>query len=274
MTNRTREEERTIRYLRRYGLTLDEISSFQFMQRREAKSPDSEETPEEEIEQEATYGPGLLHIITKEGKERSCVIHTRHHPSAIIHALLSHQVPFSNLHRRGRKVQEQPKERFCRPSLYLFWYSILFFVSILMEFWVIRIPHLWAATLLGLLFGAMTFYTLFLLLTHFCFLTLTPKGMEVHSFGRCISYPYQRLRKVNFDFARELNSTHVMELLEELSEDEPMPPLRYHLYYIGRVPRKRLGEIAEKLRAQGVDARCSLNEEKRHYHDVLHMNHN
>lgn len=89
-----------------------------------------------------------------------------------------------------------------------------------------------------------------MLMTRFCYLTLDNNGLIIHSVGRTIRYPYQNLRKVNFDFAREQNFTHVMELLDN--------DYRYRLFYIGRVSRKKLNEIAERLQQAGVDATCSL----------------
>ena len=84
-------------------------------------------------------------------------------------------------------------------------------------------------------------------------------ALTVHSVGRTIRYPYTDLRKVNFDFAREQTFTHIMELLDK--------DYRYRLFYIGRVSRKRLNEIAERLQQAGVDATCSLNDNKRFYQD-------
>ncbi|MDA6986869.1 hypothetical protein OSM86_23215, partial [Escherichia coli] len=86
-------------------------------------------------------------------------------------------------------------------------------------------------------------------------LTLDNENLTVHSAGRTIRYPYTNLRKVNFDFAREQTFTHVMELLDK--------DYRYRLFYIGRVSRKKLNEIAERLQQAGVDATCSLNDNKR-----------
>ena len=86
--------------------------------------------------------------------------------------------------------------------------------------------------------------------------------LTVISAGREIHYAYSDLLKVNFDFAREPNATHVMEVMDKT--------YRYRLFYIGRVPRTQLNEIAERLRQTGIDATCSLNDEKRHYHDVYH----
>ena len=55
-----------------------------------------------------------------------------------------------------------------------------------------------------------------------------------------------------------------MELLDE--------NYRYRLFYIGRVSRKKLNEIAKRLQESGVDATCSLNDNKRFYQDT-YVNH-
>ena len=110
-------------------------------------------------------------------------------------------------------------------------------------------------------FGLSLFF-ICMLMTRFCYLTLDNENLTVHSAGRTIRYPYTDLRKVNFDFAREQTFTHVMELLDK--------DYRYRLFYIGRVSRKKLNEIAERLQQAGVDATCSLNDNKRFYHDNRH----
>jgi hypothetical protein len=43
---------------------------------------------------------------------------------------------------------------------------------------------------------------------------------------------------------------------------------RYRLFYIGRVSRKMLNEITERLQQAGVDATCSLNDNKRFFQDT------
>jgi hypothetical protein len=110
-------------------------------------------------------------------------------------------------------------------------------------------------------FGLSLFF-INMLMTRFCYLTLDKDALVVHSVGRSIRYPYTDLRKVNFDFAREQAFTHVMELLDK--------DYRYRLFYIGRVSRKKLNEIAERLKTSGIDATCSLNDHKRFYQDIRH----
>ena len=117
--------------------------------------------------------------------------------------------------------------------------------------------------LISLPFFALAIYWVYLLLTRFCYLTLDENGLHIHSLGRIVFYPYEQLQKVNFDFAREQQFTHVMEILET--------DYRYHQYYIGCTPRTLLPEICETLRKAGIDATCSLNADKRYYGDIYHV---
>lgn len=250
--------------LRRYGITPEDVKRFACLCR--------PQWGESEAEVEANYGPGLLHIETCGGR-LTIKVHTRNHPSALLNTLLAMGKPCTNLHPAEATAGEVKRERFCRPSLYMFWYFIVFLMSLIMVLWSITSLNGIIAAGIAVAFGAFCLYALFLLQTHFCFITLEIDAMEVHSVGRTIRFPYERIRKVNFDFARELNSTHVMELLEQIGEGEEAS-MRHHLYYIGRVPRTRLNDLAEKLQQQGIDASCSLNDQKRHYHDTMHLQHN
>ena len=114
-------------------------------------------------------------------------------------------------------------------------------------------------TLPAILSFGLSLFFICMLMTRFCYLTLDNDALTVHSVGRTIRYPYTDLRKVNFDFAREQTFTHIMELLDK--------DYRYRLFYIGRVSSKRLNAIAERLQQAGVDATCSLNDNKRFYQD-------
>lgn len=270
MKHTAKEEARTRKLLRRYGITPEDVKQFACLCR--------PMWGEKKAEVEGNYGPGLFHIetnchATAGGRCLTIKVHTRNHPSALLNTLLALGKPCTNLHPAEAVTGEAERECFCRPSLYMFWYFVVFLMTIIMEFWCLTSLTGLLAAILGIVFGGLCFYALFLLLTHFCYLSIEAKSLDIHSVGRTVSYPYSRVRKVNFDFARELNSTHVMELIEQVGQGEA-GFLRYHLYYIGRVPRKRLNELAEKLQQQGIDATCSLNDAKRHYHDTLHLQHN
>ena len=148
-----------------------------------------------------------------------------------------------------------------RMSLYMFWYFVLFVLCLSIAFYTLNIEQ-WTGIVLPVLFFGMSLYSIYLLQVRFCYLRLETDRLTVISAGREIHYAYSDLLKVNFDFAREPNATHVMEVMDKT--------YRYRLFYIGRVPRTQLNEIAERLRQVGIDATCSLNDEKRHYHDVYH----
>ncbi len=206
------------------------------------------------------YGPGLLTLTLKDGREVWLTLHTRHHPSGVVRTLLSRGIAFSNC-RPPQPSGELPQDRvFRRPSLYMFWHTVLFLLFFAMGFKMLMGGLSPFSLALGCAFFLLAIYVLYLLQTRFCYLTLGKDELLVHSAGRVLRYPYKQLLKVNFDFAREQNFTHVMEVLEK--------DYRYHLFYIGRVPRTQLNEIANLLQQAGIDATCSLNDEKRHYYDV------
>lgn len=265
MKANSKEQARARQFLSRYKIKPEEVKQFECLTR--------PHWGEREASIEANYGPGLVHIETTDGRCITCKMHKRDHPSSLINTLLSMGKPCANMQPAEPSTGEQRHERFSRPSLYMFWYFIVFLMSLIMVLWSITSLNGIVAAGIAVAFGAFCLYALFLLQTHFCFITLEADTMEVHSVGRTIRFPYERIRKVNFDFARELNSTHVMELLEQIGEGEEAS-MRHHLYYIGRVPRTRLNDLAEKLQQQGIDASCSLNDQKRHYHDTMHLQHN
>lgn len=249
-----KETRRATAYLRKHRIALDDIQSFRFMQRY---------TPEPGTHHSANlYGPGLLTLLLKSGEEKALTIHLRNHPTALIHTLLSHGIAFSNYNppRIGNTAPHSPVT-YRRMSLYMFWFFALFVCCFYLGLRTVSLQS-WGGLALSLAFFAMSLYCIYLLQARFCYLKLDADTLTVINAGREIRYPYRELRKVNFDFARELNATHVMELLDQ--------DYRYRLFYIGRVPRKRLNEITTRLQQAGIDATCSLNDEKRHYHDVYH----
>lgn len=249
-------QKRAERVLRCQNLRLEDIESFRFMER---YTP----VPEKHSKQNK-YGPGLLTLKLKDGNERVVTLHARHHPSSVIRTLLAHGITFSNCRQTQAAASTLPEETlYRRPSLYLFWYIILLVLFFAMGFKMLMSGFTLLQLVLGCIFFLLAIYTLYLLQTRFCYLKLKKKELCVYSSGRKLHYPYTQLRKVNFDFARELNFTHVMEVLEQ--------DYRYHLFYIGRVSRKQLREIATRLQQVGIDATCSLNDEKKHYHDIYHV---
>ena len=204
-----------------------------------------------------TYGAGVLTLDLRDGRSHVTVLRPRHRPSSIIRFLLAAGVCFENLRHPALKIRPDKKD-FQRPSLYMLWFFLLFLTSLTLGYYCLNPENLWSL-IPALLFFGVALVLISLLLTRFCYLTLENDALVIHSVGRSIRYPYHELLKVNFDFARELAFTHVMEVLDK--------EYRYRLFYIGRTSRKSLPEIAEKLRLSGVDATCSLNPNKRYYED-------
>lgn len=249
-----KEEQRALRFLQRNRLSPEQIAGFSFMQRH---------TPEPDRHSPANvYGPGILTLRLKSGEEKIRIVHLRNHPTALIRTLVSRGIAFDN-HPAGTEGGTRPAGTtvYRRMSLYMFWNFVLFVLCLSMAFYTLNIGR-WTGIALPVLFFGMSLYSIYLLQVRFCYLRLETDRLTIISAGREIHYAYSDLLKVNFDFARELNATHVMEVLDKT--------YRYHLFYIGRVPRTQLNEIAGRLRQAGIDATCSLNDEKRYYHDIYH----
>ena len=220
-----RHLNRARRFLQRWDITPQDLAGFSFMKR---YTPVTERHSDEN-----KYGPGLL---------------TLH---------------FDNLHApAGQTALPDTATTYRRPSLYLFWHTILCLLAFCLGFYQAGIRGGTDGVIISLPLFALAVYWAYVLQTRFCYLSLDDKGLHVHSMGRVVTYPYEKLMKINFDFAREQQFTHVMEVLEK--------DCRYHLYYIGRVPRTQLPDICQRLRRAGIDATCSLNPEKRYYGDVYH----
>lgn len=262
------EERRATAFLQKRGIALADIESFRFMERH-TPSPHRHSA-------DNLYGPGILTLCLRDGSSRTFITHQRHHRAALIRTLVTHDIPFTNLKSRTQVLAEvasettadsttQPtgQKRYSRPSLYLFWYLILFFVSFILGFYFASQSE-WYAIGLCIPFFAASVYLIYLLQTRFCYLLLDDKTFTVQTTGNGMRFHYDRVLKVNIDFAREQTFTHVMEVL--------YADYRYRLFYIGRTPRRKLSEIVHRLRAEGIDATLSLNPDKSHYEDVYHQN--
>lgn len=250
-----RHQRQATRLLRHIGVPLQDIRSFSFM-RRYTPVPDRHS-------QQNKFGPGLLTLHLKDGTDHVQTLHTRHHPSATIRYLLEQNIPLDNLHLPQPSGRTEGETTYRRPSLYLFWHAILCLLAFCLGFWQAGIRGGTGGLIISLPLFALAVYWMYVLLTRFCYLTLDGETMQVHSMGRTVTLPYAEMLKVNFDFAREQQFTHVMEVLGR--------DYRYRLFYIGRVPRSQLREVCQRLQRAGIDATCSLNTDKRHYDDVYHV---
>lgn len=248
-----KEQKRAEKLLQSQRVGLHQIESFSFMKRYHEAPRKSNLTTKDK------YGPGILTLRLKEGKVKVILLPPCRHPSSVIRFLISKGIVFDNYVHRKRTATEMPTETYKRPSLYMFYFFVLFLMFLILGYYSISGEVWWGFIPAIISFGLSLFF-ICMLMTRFCYLTLNNKSLIIHSAGRTIQYPYTDLRKVNFDFAREQAFTHVMELLDK--------DYRYRLFYIGRVSRKKLSEIAERLQEAGVDATCSLNDNKRFYQDI------
>ncbi len=247
-----KERQRAEQLLQSQRIQLHRIKSFSFMKRYHQASHKDVPTGKDK------YGPGIFIFHLKDKQDKVLYLPPFKHPSSLVRFLLSQGIPFTNYTPHERSTDFLPATTYQRPSLYMFWFFILFLMFLILGYYSISGDVWWGFIPAILSFGLSLFF-ICMLMTRFCYLSLDNEALTVHSVGRTIRYPYAELRKVNFDFAREQTFTHIMELLDK--------DYRYRLFYIGRVSRKKLNEIAERLQQVGVDATCSLNDNKRFYQD-------
>ncbi len=249
------DQRHTETFLQSQSIKLHDITGFCFMKSYQPARYKSH------IGSKVKYGAGILTLYLKGNHEKAFCLKQSQHPERIIRYLLTCGISFNNYHPGKRTTESIPEKTYKRASLYMFYFFVLFLTFTILSFWSLTLGSEWRF-MPGLLSFSASLYFLYMLLTRFCYLSISDKGLTIFSVGRVISHPYENITKVNFDFAREQNFTHIMELLDK--------DYNYHLYYIGRVSRKDLDEIAIKLQEAGIDATCSLDHEKRFYQDSFH----
>ena len=250
-----KEQKRAEQLLRSQRISVHQIERFSFMKRFHPMPRKNQLVSKEK------YGPGILTLHLKEKAARVICLPPSRHPSSVIRFLISQGIHFDNYIPQERTVAELATKTYQRPSLYMFYFFVLFLMFLVLGYYAIS-SHLWWGFIPASLSFGISLFFISMLLTRFCYLTLSNDALLIHSVGSTLRYPYADLRKINFDFAREQTFTHVMELLDK--------EYRYRKFYIGRVSRKKLNEITEQLKKVGIDATCSLNDTKRFYQDIQH----
>ena len=235
------EKHKAEQYFSRKKINPEDIKSFCFMQNHKF-----------------WVGPSIMTLQLRSGKTK--MFRPSKIETEVLHYLLDKQqdIPFENHITRKRTVAEIPTTTYQRPSLYMFYFFVLFITFMILGYQAVVFGSWWAY-ILGIISFGLSIYFIHMLMTRFCYLKVDNESLRIYSVGREIKYPYEDILKVNFDFAREQAFTHVMEILDK--------DYHYRLYYIGRVSRRTLNDIAEVLQSAGVDATCSLNEDKRFYQD-------
>ena len=248
------DQKRTESLLQRRGIRIHDIQSFSFMKR-------FHEVPRKSnLKVKDKYGAGILTLRLKQGIQRAFYVRIRITHQIDKFSIREHFDQFFHTSRK-RTVAEIPTTTYQRPSLYMFYFFVLFITFMILGYQAVVFGSWWAY-ILGIISFGLSIYFIHMLMTRFCYLKVDNESLRIYSVGREIKYPYEDILKVNFDFAREQAFTHVMEILDK--------DYHYRLYYIGRVSRRTLNDIAEVLQSAGVDATCSLNEDKRFYQDTTH----
>lgn len=109
----SKEQKRAEQLLQSQHIGLHQIKSFSFMKRYHQVPRKSNLAAKDK------YGPGILTLHLKEGKEKVIYLPPFRHPSSVIRYLVSQEIPFDNYAPRERTVAEVPTETYQRPSLYM-----------------------------------------------------------------------------------------------------------------------------------------------------------
>lgn len=248
------EQKQAEKLLQHNKIQLHDIKSFSFMERYYQTPHKGSGVSKDK------YGAGILTLHLTQSIDKSIYLTPFRHPTSVIRYLVSNRIPFDN-YRPGKRTAETivPEKKYCRSSLYMLYFVSLFIAFVALGCRMIISGVLWGI-IPGSFFLALSAFLLYALLARFGYIIITNDTLTIHSIGRKVSFPYSNLRKVNFDYAREQTFTYTMEVLDN--------DYNYYLYYIGRVPRKKLGEITKHLQQAGIDATCHIEQDKRFYRDL------
>lgn len=164
----TKEQQRAEFLLQSQRIQLHQIESFSFMERYPRQAHKG--VPAEK----AKYGPGIFVFHLKEKQDKVIYMPPFRHPSSLVRFLVSQGVPFANYVPRERSVGTLPEETYRRPSLYMFWFFILFLMFLILGYYSVGIDAWWGFIPAILSFGLSLFF-ICMLMTRFCYLTLTTK---------------------------------------------------------------------------------------------------
>ncbi len=243
--------QRVNAFLAKKKINLEDIECFSFMKR--YSPPRKGNTAAKD-----KFGPGVLTLHLKQGTKKAFYLNPFTNASAIIRYLVTQNIKFENYQPKEATATEITPKTYRRFSL-LIPYYLLNIMIMLWATYQLSTYGIWWTAILGVGILGIGIFLVYSILKRFCYLKLDKETISIERLIQSRTFRYSQLRKVNFDFAREQIFTLIMEVLDE--------DYNYHLYYIGRVPRMKLNEIAEILRQKGIDATCSLDKWKRFYGD-------
>lgn len=100
----SKEQKRAEQLLQSQHIGLHQIKSFSFMKRYHQVPRKSNLAAKDK------YGPGILTLHLKEGKEKVIYLPPFRHPSSVIRYLVSQEIPFDNYAPRERTVAGFPQK--------------------------------------------------------------------------------------------------------------------------------------------------------------------
>lgn len=114
------DQKHTESLLQRRGIRLHDIQSFSFMKR-------FHEVPRKSnLKVKDKYGAGILTLRLKQGIQRAFYVHPFQKPSLLSCYLISQDIPFENHITRKRTSSRDSDHDLQRPSLYMFYFFVLF----------------------------------------------------------------------------------------------------------------------------------------------------
>ena len=124
----TQDQKRTESLLQHKGVRLHDIQSFSFMKR-------FREVPRKSnLKVKDKYGAGILTLHLKQGSQKAFYVRPFQKPSSIIRYLVSQNIPFDNSISRERTAAEIPATTYQRPSLYMFYFLVLFITFMILGY--------------------------------------------------------------------------------------------------------------------------------------------
>ena len=188
-----KEQKRAGQLLQSLQVNLHQIKSFSFMKRKQQKLSSSGAPAK------GQYGPGILTLHLQDGKEKTVCLPPFRHPSSVVRFLVANGIAFDNYTPRQRTIGEIPTTTYQRTSLYMFWFFVLFLTFLILGYYSIGL-HAWWGFLTAFASFALSLFFICMLMTRFCYLTLTNEALVIHSIGRTIRYPVPKPAKGELRF--------------------------------------------------------------------------
>ena len=124
-----KERQRAEQLLQSQRIQLHRIKSFSFMKRYHQASHKDVPTGKDK------YGPGIFIFHLKDKQDKVLYLPPFKHPSSLVRFLLSQGIPFTNYTPHERSTDFLPATTYQRPSLYMFWFFILFLMFLILGYY-------------------------------------------------------------------------------------------------------------------------------------------